>query len=710
MQRAANCDILGFEVIMSLKNIRNIGIIAHIDAGKTTTTERILYYTGKIHRIGEIDDGAATMDWMTQEQERGITIQSAATTTYWRERQINIIDTPGHVDFTAEVERSLRVLDGAVAVICAVGGVQPQTETVWRQADEYRVPRLCFVNKMDRTGADFFAAMEDVKQKFGAKPLALQLPIGSESNFEGIVDLLRMKEYRFDPADEGETVIEGDIAAERLEEAKQWREKIIDETSSYNDEIAELFLSGEEVPLELLQKEIRRGTVERFFIPFLCGSARKNCAVQPLIDAVVDYLPAPDEVPAAVGTHVKKQERIEIPCSESGTLSALVFKIQYDREAGSLCYARIYSGKIKSGEQVFNVGKKKRERVNRILRMHSNKSEALDSISAGDIAVLSGLKLSQTGDTLGNEGAPVLLENLSFPQPVISVALEPETLSDRDKLKETLDILSKEDPTFTFREDAETGQLLISGMGELHLEVLVTRMKEDFKVAARVGNPQVTYRESVGCEISHSETYSKVLGGKEQTAGITLRIAPIAQTAAGKTSSDSAAQGSSSDNTYICTADTNGIPEDILEAVKNGICNSFGAGIRYGYPCTGICVTVTELNYNELTSTAFAFEACTAAAFEAACEKADPQVLEPVMNVDIVCPKEFVGDAMSLLTQRGGLIQSLESKPSAEVVHAQAPMEKMFGFSTGLRSVTQGRASFSMEFCRFQIKAGGLGY
>ena len=710
MQRAANCDILAFEVIMSLKNIRNIGIIAHIDAGKTTTTERILYYTGKIHRIGEIDDGAATMDWMTQEQERGITIQSAATTTYWRDRQINIIDTPGHVDFTAEVERSLRVLDGAVAVICAVGGVQPQTETVWRQADEYRVPRLCFVNKMDRTGADFFAAMEDVKQKFGAKPLALQLPIGSESNFEGIVDLLRMKEYRFDPADEGETVIESDIAAERLEEAKRWREKIIDETSSYNDEIAELFLSGEEVPLELLQKEIRRGTVERFFIPFLCGSARKNCAVQPLIDAVVDYLPAPDEVPAAVGTHVKKQERIEIPCSESGTLSALVFKIQYDREAGSLCYVRMYSGKIKTGEQVFNVGKKKRERINRILRMHSNKSEALDSISAGDIAVLIGLKLSQTGDTLGNEGAPVLLENLSFPQPVISVALEPETLSDRDKLKETLDILSKEDPTFTFREDAETGQLLISGMGELHLEVLVTRMKEDFKVAARVGNPQVTYRESVGCEISHGETYSKVLGGKEQTAGVTLRIAPIAETATGKTSSDSAAQGSSSDNTYICTADTNGIPEDILEAVKNGICNSFGAGIRYGYPCTGICVTVTELNYNELTSTPFAFEACAAAAFEAACEKADPQVLEPVMNVDIVCPKEFVGDAMSLLTQRGGLIQSLESKPSAEVVHAQAPMEKMFGFSTGLRSVTQGRASFSMEFCRFQIKAGGLGY
>lgn len=704
MQRAANCDILALGVVMSLKNIRNIGIIAHIDAGKTTTTERILYYTGKIHRIGEIDDGAATMDWMAQEQERGITIQSAATTTYWRDRQINIIDTPGHVDFTAEVERSLRVLDGAVAVICAVGGVQPQTETVWRQADEYHVPRLCFVNKMDRTGADFFAAMNDVKQKFGAQPLALQLPIGSENAFEGVVDLLRMKEYRFDPADEGETVIESDIDASRLEEAKAWREKIIDATSSYNDKIAELFLAGEEIPLEVLQAEIRRCTIERLFVPFLCGSARKNCAVQPLIDAIVDYLPAPDEVPAASGIQVKKQEKVSIPCKVEGPLSALVFKIQYEREAGSLCYVRVYSGKIKTGDQVFNVGKKKRERVGRILRMHSNKSEALDSVSAGDIAVLIGLKLAQTGDTLGNEGVPVLLENLSFPQPVISVALEPETLSERDKLKETLEILSKEDPTFTFREDAETGQLLISGMGELHLEVLVTRMKEDFKVAARVGNPQVTYRESVGCEISHSENYSKVLGGKEQTAGITLSVSPIA---AETNKGDHA--GSAPDNTYTCTVSKSGIPDEIFDAVQNGICNSFAAGIRYGYPCTGIAVRVSAIDYNELTSTPFAFEACAAAAFENACEKADPQVLEPVMSVDIVCPKEFVGDAMSLLTQRGGIIQSLESKTSAEIVHAQAPMAKMFGFSTGLRSVTQGRASFSMEFCRFQVKAGGLG-
>lgn len=683
---------------MSLKNMRNIGIMAHIDAGKTTTTERILYYTGKIHRIGEIDDGAATMDWMTQEQERGITIQSAATTTYWRDYQINIIDTPGHVDFTAEVERSLRVLDGAVAVICAVGGVQPQTETVWRQADEYRVPRLCFVNKMDRSGADFFAAMEDVKQKFGAQPLVLQLPIGSESGFEGVIDLLRMKEYRFDPADEGETIIESDIEPSRLEEAKKWREKIIDETASYSDEIAELFLSGAEISEAKLKEEIRRGTIARDFVPFLCGSARKNCAVQPLIDAIVDYLPAPDEVPEVSGFHLKKQETVPLPCTENGALSALVFKIQYDREAGSLCYVRVYSGKIKTGEQVYNVGKKKRERVNRILRMHSNKSDPLDSVSAGDIAVCIGLKFAQTGDTLGNEAFPIVLENLHFPEPVISVAVEPETLSDRDKLKETLEILSKEDPTFTFREDSETGQLLISGMGELHLEVLVTRMKDDFKVAARVGKPQVTYRESVGTSAEHTEQYDKVLGGKENTAGISLRVEPALGDG----------QNAENDNSYVCTVKKGSVPDEIFEAVENGIRNSFAAGIRYGYPCAGVSVTVSGFDYSELTSTPFAFEACAALAFENACEKADPQILEPVMNVDIVCPKDFVGEAMSLVTQRGGLINSLESKLSGELVHAQAPMAKMFGFSTALRSVTQGRASFSMEFCRFQVKAGGL--
>ena len=678
---------------MQLNKMRNIGIMAHIDAGKTTTTERILYYTGKIHRIGEIDDGAATMDWMTQEQERGITIQSAATTTYWKDYQINIIDTPGHVDFTAEVERSLRVLDGAVAVLCAVGGVQPQTETVWKQADEYKVPRICFVNKMDRAGADFFSAMQDVKVKFGGNPVALQIPIGSESAFEGIIDLVKMKEYRFDPKDDGETIIESEISYNRQALAQEWQEKLLDEIASANDEIAELFLGGEDIPEEMLKAEIRRRTIAQEIIPFFCGSARKNTAIQPLIDAIIDYLPAPNEVPAATGLHTKKEEKVEVPCDANGPLSGLVFKIQYDREAGSLCYVRLYSGKLKPGEQIYNVGKKKRERVNRILRMHANKTEPMDCLEAGDIAVIIGLKLAQTGDTIGTEGMPILLEDLNFPEPVISVAIEPDTISDRDKLKETLEILSKEDPTFTSRDDAETGQLIISGMGELHLDVLVTRMKDDFKVAARVGAPQVTYRESVTAECDHTEIYDKVIGGKQATAGLTLHIAP--NTGAG--------------NTYTCNVKKNNIPGEIFDAIQSGITNSFGSGIQYGYLCTDIAVTVTDIQYDELTSTPFAFEACSVQAFDAACNKANPKLLEPVMNVTILSPKEFVGDAMSQITQRGGLIQNLDSKPSTEIVHAQAPMAKMFGFSTSLRSVTQGRASFSMEFSHFQVKEGGLG-
>ena len=680
--------------IIMLSHMRNIGIMAHIDAGKTTTTERILYYTGKIHRIGEIDDGAATMDWMSQEQERGITIQSAATTTYWKDCQINIIDTPGHVDFTAEVERSLRVLDGAVAVICAVGGVQPQTETVWRQANEYKVPRLCFVNKMDRVGADFYAALDDVAEKFGETCLALVLPIGKESNYEGLIDLIRMKELRFDVESEGEIIHESEIDASRRAEAEEWREKIIDALSMHNDEIAELYLSGEDVPEALIIKQIRQSTIARHFIPFFCGSARKNSGIQPLIDAIVAYLPAPDEVAPAIGINVKKEESITIPCDADAMPLGLIFKIQHEREAGSLAYIRMYSGKIKSGEQVYNIGKKKRERVNRLLRMHSNKSDPLDSVSAGDIAVIIGLKQAQTGDTIGSEGVPILLESMHFPEPVISVSIEPETLSDRDKLKETLDILSKEDPTFISRDDKETGQLIISGMGELHLDVLVTRMLEDFKLQAKVGKPQVTYRESISGEAQHTENYEKLLGGKEQTASVSLLVKPA----------------TSEGNSYSNSLRMPEIPQEIFDAIKRGVENSFMSGIQYGYPCTNISVELVDLDYSELTSTAFAFEACTVQAFDAACKKASPEILEPIMNVDILSPKEFVGDAMSQITQRGGLILSLDSKPSIEVVHAQAPMEKMFGFSTSLRSVTQGRASFSMAFSHFQIKQGGLNF
>ena len=680
---------------MLLEKMRNIGIMAHIDAGKTTTTERILYYTKKIHKIGEIDDGQATMDWMAQEQERGITICSAATTTYWKDYQINIIDTPGHVDFTAEVERSLRVLDGAVAVICAVDGVQPQTETVWKQADEFKVPRLCFMNKMDRIGADFFGSMKDVQEKFGVECLALQIPIGEGQAFEGVIDLLRMKELRWNADDEGETIVESDIDESRMADAVTWREKLIDQVASSDDELAELYLDGQEISVEQLKAAIRKGSINRTFVPFVMGSARHNQGVQPLIDAVIDYLPCPTDIPAASGIHIKKdkEETVEVPCDVSKPALGLVFKIQYDREMGSLCYVRMYSGKISSGTQVLNINKKKRERVNRILRMHADKSEPLNEVCAGDIAVFVGLKLAQTGDSVGNEGFPVLLEKPVFPQPVISVALEPESMSERDKMNETLQILSKEDPTFTYHEDSETGQLIISGMGELHLDVLVTRMKDDFGVQCRVGAPQVTYREAVTSSADCTESFSKVLGGKENTAGITVHIEPREQGAG---------------NSYSCTVRDNNIPEEIYEAVENGFRSSLDSGINYGYPCTDTAVTVTGITYSEETATTFAFEACAAQAFDKVCNMASPQLLEPVMNVDITCPKEFVGEAMSQMTQRGGMIMGQDSKASGDIIHAQAPMAKMFGFSTNLRSATQGRAGFSMEFSHFQVKAGGF--
>ena len=680
---------------INLQKMRNIGIMAHIDAGKTTTTERILYYTGKIHRIGEIDDGAATMDFMKQEQERGITIASAAITTDWKGYTINIIDTPGHVDFTAEVERSLRVLDGAVAVICAVDGVQPQTETVWKQADEFSVPRLCFVNKMDRIGADFFYSINDVHEKFGVTTVALQVPMGQGEDFDGVIDLLTMKEIRWNEEDEGETFTESDISDQYKELAEEWRAKLIDAVASNDDELGMIYLEGGEITNEQLKKALRTLTINRTLVPCLCGTARRNKGVQPLIDAVIDYLPCPTDVPPAKGLHVKKdkEEPVEIPCDEKKMPLGLVFKIQQDREMGALAFVRVYSGKFTAGSQALNVGKKKRERINRILRVNANHMEQMDSVQAGDIAVFVGLKISQTGDTLGSEGMPILLESLKFPEPVISIAIEPETLSDKDKLVETLAIMSREDPTFTSHEDAETGQLIISGMGELHLDVLVTRMKDDFGVKANVGAPQVTYRESVTNEAEVSSTWEKNLAGKDNAAGLTIKIKQNEQ---------------GMGNTYSCSVRDNNIPEEIYDAIKAGIENSFSSGIKYGYPCADVGVEVTKIDYNELTGTPFAFTACAAQVFDEAANKAIPQILEPVMNVDISCPLEFVGDAISQITQRGGMIQGQDSKASGEIVHCIAPMAKMFGFSTNLRSVTQGRASFSMEFSHFQTKMGGL--
>ena len=680
---------------MSLDKMRNIGIMAHIDAGKTTTTERILYYTGKIHKIGEIDDGQATMDWMAQEQERGITICSAATTTYWKDYQINIIDTPGHVDFTAEVERSLRVLDGAVAVICAVDGVQPQTETVWKQADDFNVPRLCFMNKMDRIGADFFGSMADVHEKFGVECLALQIPIGEGSDFEGVIDLLKMKELRWSEEDEGETITESDIDASRLDQANEWRDKLIETVAGSDDALMELYLDGKEITNNQLKTAIRKGTIGRAFVPFVMGSARHNQGVQPLIDAIIDYLPCPTDVPAAKGLKFHKDEssEVDVPCDATKMPLGLVFKIQYDREMGPLCYVRMYSGKITSGMQIYNHNKKKRERVNRILRMHADKSEPMDNIQAGDIAVFIGLKVAQTGDTIGTEAFNVLLEQPKFPQPVISVALEPESMSEKDKMNETLAILSREDPTFTSHEDAETGQLIISGMGELHLDVLVTRMKDDFGVKCSVGAPQVTYRESVSGTAEATEKFEKSLGGKDNTAGLTITVEN---------------RETGSGNSFEVTCKHNEVPEEIMDAIKNGFESSLASGIKYGYPCTDVGIKVTAIDYNELTSTTFAFEACAAQVFDKACNAANPEILEPVMNVDISCPKEFVGPASSQLSQRGGNIMGQDSKSSGEIIHAQAPMANMFGFTTNLRSATQGRASFSMEFSHFQVKVGGL--
>lgn len=681
-----------------LEGIRNIGIMAHIDAGKTTTTERILFYTGKIHKIGEIDDGQATMDWMTQEQERGITIQSAATTTYWNNCQINIIDTPGHVDFTAEVERSLRVLDATVAVLCAVGGVQPQTETVWHQADRYHVPRLCFVNKMDRLGASFFDVLEDVKVKFGVICVPLQIPIGSGDSFKGVIDLIKMQEIYWDESTQGEKFTITSISPERLEQAMLWHERMLDSLSSFSDEITELILNEEDVSEELIRKEIKRGLLSLSIVPFLCGSARKNIGIQPLLDAISWYFPSPLETKAITAYNIKKKEDVSVSCKKDATPLALAFKIQYDKEKGLLCYVRMYSGSIRTGSMVYNVSKKKKERVNRILRMHSNKTEQIESVEAGDIAVFIGLKEVQTGDTLSIESSSLLLENMEFPEPVISVAVESESLSERDKLKDALVILSKEDPTFKSKEDEETGQLIISGMGELHLEVLTSRLLEEFNIKAKVGKAQVTYRESIEKETTHTQKYSKIISGKENTAELTLKVLPLKRGEGNKFYSEvkGYAQGQ---------VKSGGLPLEVLSAIENTITSSFSSGIRFGYPCVDVEVILTDAVYKEESSTVFAFESCVAMCMQEALLEANPTLLEPYMNVEIVCPKDFVGDAMNRITQRGGLIISMEEKGEAQLIHAKASMEKMFGFSTDLRSATQGRASFTMFFSHFEVKS-----
>ena len=670
----------------STENIRNIGIMAHIDAGKTTTTERILYYTGKSHKIGEVDNGEATMDWMDQEQDRGITITSAATTVFWKEKQINIIDTPGHVDFTAEVERSLRVLDGAVGVFCAVSWVEPQSETVWRQANTYHVPRIAFINKMDRMGADFYGAVEDIRQKLGENPVPLFIPVGSESSFSGVIDLLKMQLVSFDPETEGYKYSYSDIPVDMLELANQWREKLIDSVSAFSDEITELYFAGEDIPSDMIIKTLHKCVLDRTLLPVFCGSSLKNIGVQCLLDGIVDLLPCPDEIPPATGISVKKEESVSIPNDPKGPPLALVFKLQFDREAGPLAFARVYSGVFRTRTAVLNISRKKRERINRILRMHANRTEETEELKCGDIGVFVGFKEARTGDTIGSEGSQILLEKIVFPVPVISIAIEPDSTSEQDKLKKTLEILSMEDPTFTWKENEETGQTVISGMGELHLDVLLTRIQKDFKVNCRAGKPQVTYRESVTSTAEHTQNFSKILAGKENAASVTLRISRLEE---------------HGPCIYENHVSSKVMPQQFFDAIQRGVENSFHSGIKFGYECTDLKVELLDVQYNELTATEYAYEACTAMCFDQAAQAAGPVMMEPIMAVTLVVPNQTVGDTISSLTARGGLVQSMESKPNADHIYALAPLAKLFGYSTALRSSTQGRGTFSMEFSHY---------
>ena len=681
---------------MEDSKIRNIGIMAHIDAGKTTTTERILFYTGENHRIGEVDNGEATMAWMQQEQDRGITITSAATTCYWKDHQINIIDTPGHVDFTAEVERSLRVLDGAVGVFCAVGGVEPQTETVWKQADTYSVPRIAFVNKMDRMGADFYRVLEDMKKKLGAEPVPLFIPVGAESSFSGVIDLIGDKYLTFSSSDQGSTVTENEIPSNLADTAAEWKEKLIDSVASFSDEITELYFDGQDIPRQMIIDTLRKCTLERTLLPVFVGSSLKNIGVQTLLDGIVELLPSPLDLPPVEISNAKNPEKKEmLTHNPNGPLEALIFKIQVDPQAGPLCFVRVYSGTLKKGVAVFNINKGKKERINRLVRMHAIREEDVSELKAGDIGVIIGFKMAQTGDTIGQENHPFLMEEMTFPTPVISVAIEPSSTSEMAKLQKALEMLAMEDPTFTYKDDAETGQLIISGMGELHLDVLVTRITKEMKIDARVGNPQVSYRESVKSERSGSEEWERTIANKENTAKLSMTVKP---------------NEPKTGNTFHISCKTREIPEEILEAIKEGVEGAFKSGIKYGYECTDIDVDVTAIEYNELTSTPLAFTSCAAMAFDRIASEAGAVIMEPVMKVQASAPSEYIGDVISTITQRGGIVLSMENRNSGDTVVAECPLEKMFGYTTVLRSATQGRGTFSMEFDHYSEKAGGIGF
>ena len=673
-----------------LKFTRNIGIMAHIDAGKTTTSERILFYSGKSHKIGEVHDGDTVMDWMEQEQERGITITAAATMCFWKDHRINLIDTPGHVDFTIEVERSLRVLDGAVAVFCAVGGVEPQSETVWRQADKYHVPRIAYVNKMDRVGADFFSVVSQIKEKLKAKPVPVQIPIGAEDNFTGLIDLIEKKAYVWTKGS-GETFEEAAIPADLVGTVDEWRANLLESVSETDESLMEKFLGDQEISNAELKKALRTATVNVKVIPVFCGASFKNMGVQPLLDGVVNYLPSPLDLPAITGHDIENPEKtLTRKSSDDEPFCALAFKIASDPFSGTLTFIRVYSGTLEAGKTALNPGKDKRERVMKILLMHANKREEVQKISAGEIAAVVGLRVTSTGDTLCDDKHPILLEKMEFPQPVISMAIEPKTLADNDKLKKSLDIMALEDPTFKVAYHEDTGQMIISGMGELHLEIIKDRLLREFRVDANVGSPQVSYRESISDTAEGAEVVERVMAGKNHYAHVVLRISPLNR---------------GSGMQFESKVSPEKIPPKFIASVKQGVIEALDAGVFAGFPIMDVQVVLLDGGFRENESSEIAFKIASTLAFRHACEKAKPVLLEPIMSCEVVTPDEFMGEIIGDLNGRRGRILSMNARPGLQVIRAEVPLKEMFGYSTQLRSMSQGRASYSMEFARYDLVA-----
>ncbi|SFR17057.1 elongation factor G [Desulfoscipio geothermicus] len=669
-----------------LEKTRNIGIMAHIDAGKTTTTERILFYTGRVHKLGEVHDGAATMDWMIQEQERGITITSAATSCQWRDHCINIIDTPGHVDFTVEVERSLRVLDGAVAVFCSVGGVEPQSETVWRQADRYKVPRIAYVNKMDRVGADFYRGMEMMRKRLGANPVAIQLPIGVEENFYGIVDLVRNKAIKY-VDDLGTRSEETDIPADMLELVAEYRDKLLEAVAEFDEELMLKYLEGEELTVDEIKAALRKATLAVKIVPVLCGSSFKNKGVQPLLDAIVDFMPSPVDVPAIRGLHPDTGEEDVREAKDSAPFSALAFKIMTDPYVGKLTYFRVYSGQLNSGSYVFNTTKGKRERIGRILRMHANHREEVKQIHAGDIVAAVGLRDTSTGDTLCDSDYPILLESMEFPEPVISVAIEPDTKADQDKMAVALQKLGEEDPTFKVHIDPETGQTIISGMGELHLEIIVDRLLREFKVKATVGKPQVSYKETIRKKAKAEGKFIRQSGGRGQYGHVVIEIEP-------------AEPGTGLE--FVNKIVGGVIPKEYIPAVENGVSEAMANGVLASYPLVDLRVTLLDGSYHDVDSSEMAFKIAGSMALQSAAKKAGAVLLEPVMKVEVVVMEEYMGDVISDINSRRGRIEEMEPRGVNQVIHGFVPLSEMFGYATELRSRTQGRGTYTMQFSHYE--------